>query len=65
MLYLASQFVWFLVAAFGLGLVMGWISHDGGKLRLGGGLAGWFSALWGLGAALTWLQFLKDRKSVV
>jgi hypothetical protein len=45
MLYLASQFVWFLVAAFGLGLVMGWISHDGGKLRLGGGLAGWFAAL--------------------
>jgi predicted flap endonuclease-1-like 5' DNA nuclease len=58
MLYLASQFVWFLVAAFGLGLVMGWISHDGSKLRLGGGLAGWFAALWGLGAALTWLQFL-------
>ncbi|HEV7259405.1 MAG TPA: hypothetical protein VGN82_16615 [Bosea sp. (in: a-proteobacteria)] len=58
MLYLASQFVWFLVAAFGIGLVMGWISHDGGKLQLGGGLAGWFAALWGLGAALTWLQFL-------
>jgi predicted flap endonuclease-1-like 5' DNA nuclease len=58
MLYLASQFVWFLVAAFGIGLVMGWISHDGGKLRLGGSGAGWFATLWGLGAALTWLQFL-------
>jgi len=58
MLYLASQFVWFLVAAFGLGLVMGWISHDGARLRLGGGVVGWFAALWGLGAALTWLQFL-------
>ncbi len=58
MLYLASQFVWFLVAAFGLGLVMGWISHDGARLRLDGGVVGWFVALWGLGAALTWLQFL-------
>ncbi|HEY5794089.1 MAG TPA: hypothetical protein VIU82_03665 [Bosea sp. (in: a-proteobacteria)] len=58
MLYLASQFVWFLVAAFGLGLVMGWISHDGGRLKLGGKVAGWFVVLWGLGAALTWLQFL-------
>lgn len=58
MLYLASQFVWFLIAAFGLGLVMGWISHDGGKLQLGGKVAGWFVVLWGLGAALTWLQFL-------
>lgn len=58
MLYLASQFVWFLIAAFGLGLVMGWISHDGGKLQLGGKVVGWFASLWGLGAALTWLQFL-------
>lgn len=58
MLYLASQFVWFLLAAFGLGFVMGWISHDGGKLRLGGKVVGWFAALWALGAALTWLQFL-------
>lgn len=56
MLYLASQFVWFLVAAFALGLVMGWIGHDGGKLRLAGGGAGWFVALWALGAGLTWLQ---------
>lgn len=35
MLYLASQFVWFLLAAFGLGFAMGWISHDGGKARFG------------------------------
>lgn len=64
MLYLASQFVWFLAAAFVLGLVMGWIGHDGGKLRLGGALAGWFAAIWGLGAALTWLQFLNGEPAI-
>lgn len=58
MLYLASQFVWFLVAAVGLGLVMGWISHDGGRLKLGGKVTAWFVLVWGLGGALTWLQFL-------
>ncbi|KRE17469.1 hypothetical protein ASE63_13545 [Bosea sp. Root381] len=58
MLYLASQFVWFLAAAFVLGLVMGWIGHDGGKLRLFGGGAGWLAALWALGAGLTWLQIV-------
>lgn len=64
MLYLASQFVWFLAAAFALGLAMGWISHDGGRLRLGGAVVGWFSALWGLGAALTWLQFLNGEPAI-
>ena len=61
MLYLASQFAWFLGAAFVLGLVTGWIGHDGGKLRLLGRTAGWFAAIWGLGAALTWLQFLNGE----
>jgi predicted flap endonuclease-1-like 5' DNA nuclease len=64
MLYLASQFVWFLAAAFALGLAMGWISHDGGRLRLGGAVVGWFAALWGLGAALTWLQFLNGEPAI-
>ena len=58
MLYLASQFVWFLLAAFGLGLAMGWIGHDGGKPRLWS--AGWsvVAVLWLVGAAASWFQFV-------
>lgn len=58
MLYLASQFVWFLLAAFGLGCAMGWISHDGGKARLWSGAWTLVAALWVAGAALTWFQLL-------
>ncbi len=64
MLYLASQFVWFLAAAFALGLVMGWIGQDGSRLRLGGAAAGWFAALWAAGAGLTWLQFLNGKAAI-
>lgn len=58
MLYLASQFVWFLLAAFALGLAMGWISHDGSRSRIWN--AAWIviAALWiGAGAA-SWFQLL-------
>jgi predicted flap endonuclease-1-like 5' DNA nuclease len=58
MLYLANQFLWFLVAAFVLGFVMGWISHEGGKARLWGGVTAWIALLWACGAVLTWFQFL-------
>lgn len=58
MLYLASQFVWFLLAAFGLGLAMGWISHAGGKVRLWNGAWTVVAALWAVGAALAWFQWL-------
>ena len=58
MLYLASQFVWFLLAAFGLGLAMGWISNDGGKPRLWSGAWTVLALLWAGGAALTWFQWL-------
>ncbi|WP_454657481.1 hypothetical protein [Bosea beijingensis] len=58
MLYLASQFVWFLLAAFGLGFAMGWISHDGGKARFWSGAWSVLAALWIAGAASTWLQLL-------
>lgn len=58
MLYLASQFVWFLLAAFGLGFAMGWISHDGGKSRLWSGAWNVVAVFWILGAAVTWFQLL-------
>ena len=58
MLYLASQFVWFLLAAFGLGFAMGWISHDGGKARFWSGAWSVLAALWIAGAASTLLQLL-------
>jgi predicted flap endonuclease-1-like 5' DNA nuclease len=58
MLYLAAQFLWFLVAAFGLGLAMGWISHGGGKAQLWSRSLGYAAAAWALGAALTWMQAL-------
>lgn len=56
MLYLATQFAWFLLAAFALGLVMGWISYDGGRLwnRKLSCLLG----VWLVLAALTWSQTL-------
>ncbi|WP_376988084.1 hypothetical protein [Bosea sp. R86505] len=63
MLYLTSQFVWFLAAAFALGLVMGWIGQDGSPLRPGRG-AGWLAALWAVGAGLTWLQLLNGVAAV-
>jgi predicted flap endonuclease-1-like 5' DNA nuclease len=63
MLYLASQFVWFLAAAFALGLVMGWIGQDGSPLRPGRG-AGWLATLWAVGAGLTWLQLLNGVAAV-
>lgn len=67
MLYLASQFAWFLLSAFALGLAMGWISHDGSKtplwsgawvaiglLWIGAGAASWFQLL--NGALATWVE---------
>lgn len=58
MLYLATQFVWFLIAAAALGLAMGWISHDGGRLRLAGPLVLVLAAVWAAGGVLSWTQTL-------
>ena len=58
MLYLASQFAWFLLAAFGLGLAIGWISRDGDKAPLWNGAWTVIALLWAGGAALTWFQWL-------
>jgi predicted flap endonuclease-1-like 5' DNA nuclease len=56
MLYLATQFAWFLLAAFALGLVMGWISYDGG--RLWNRKLTYLLGIWLVFAALTWSQTL-------
>jgi predicted flap endonuclease-1-like 5' DNA nuclease len=58
MLYLASQFAWFLLAAFALGLVMGWIGQDGDRLELWSHKLAYVAVAWLLGAALTWTQTL-------
>lgn len=58
MLYLATQFLWFLVAAFVVGCAMGWITRDGGKRGSGGGALVVAALLWGIGAALGWSQWL-------
>lgn len=58
MLYLASQFAWFLLAASLLGLAMGWISHDGSRARLWSGAWIAIAVLWAGAAALSWLQLL-------
>ncbi|TCR60516.1 hypothetical protein [Bosea sp. BK604] len=55
MLYLATQFAWFLLAAFAMGALMGWIS-GAGRLPLSGGPLPYAIAGWLLVAALTWLQ---------
>lgn len=63
MLYLASQFVWFLLAAFALGLAMGWISHDGGKARVWNGAWILIAVLW-LGATImSWSQMINGMAS--
>jgi predicted flap endonuclease-1-like 5' DNA nuclease len=56
MLYLASQFAWFLVAAFGMGCVMGWLSRDGSRRQLWHPGLGYLAALAAVAAAASWTQ---------
>lgn len=56
MLYLASQFAWFLVAAFALGFVMGWIGQDGARLELWSHKLAYAVGAWLLVGATSWLQ---------
>lgn len=58
MLYLASRFAWFLLAALVLGFAMGWISHSGRSRRLWSGGWSFIALLWAGGAALTWFQLV-------
>ncbi|WID96291.1 hypothetical protein QO058_26790 [Bosea vestrisii] len=57
MLYLAIQFAWFLVAAFAVGLVFGWLSGRGGPR---GPVAG-LTILWAALAALVWFRLVNDQ----
>jgi predicted flap endonuclease-1-like 5' DNA nuclease len=57
MLYLATQFAWFLFAAFVVGLVFGWLSGSGGPRGPVAGLA----ILWAGLAALVWFRLVNDQ----
>jgi predicted flap endonuclease-1-like 5' DNA nuclease len=58
MLYLASQFAWFLVAAFGMGCAMGWLSRDGSRRQLWHPGLGYLAVIVALVAAASWSQWL-------
>ncbi len=55
MLYLASQFGWFLAAAFCVGWIMGWLGSER-RIALASGPMPYLAAIWLLLAVLTWLQ---------
>ncbi len=61
MLYLALHFVWFLVAAFAIGLVFGWLTCRGGLRGLLSGPSLVALLLWAGAAALVWLRLLNDQ----
>ncbi|HEV7338142.1 MAG TPA: hypothetical protein VGO06_19370 [Bosea sp. (in: a-proteobacteria)] len=61
MLYLALHFVWFLVAAFAIGLVFGWLTCRGGLRGLMSGPVLLVVLLWGGAAALVWLRALNNQ----
>ncbi len=58
MLYLASQFAWFLLAAFALGFVMGWVSQNGEKLELWSSKLVLAAGAWLMAGAVSWMQAL-------
>ena len=64
MLYLATQFLWFLVADFVVDLAMGWITREGAKQGSGNGALIFAALLWALGAALGWSQWLNGTAAL-
>ncbi|MEI5664198.1 hypothetical protein WBO78_04595 [Bosea sp. CCNWLW174] len=61
MLYLATQFAWFLLAAFAMGLVFGWLTGRGGPRGFAGGPVLGLAMLWAALAALVWLRLVNDQ----
>ncbi len=61
MLYLATQFAWFLLAAFAMGLVFGWLTGRGGPRGFASGPVAALAMLWAALAALVWLRLVNDQ----
>lgn len=61
MLYLATQFAWFLLAAFAMGLVFGWLTGRGGPRDFASGPVVGLAMLWAALAALVWLRLVNDQ----
>jgi predicted flap endonuclease-1-like 5' DNA nuclease len=61
MLYLATQFAWFLLAAFAMGLIFGWSSGRGGPRGFAGGPAAGLTILWAALAGLVWFRLANDQ----
>lgn len=63
MLYLASQYAWFLLAAFAMGGLMGWISCAG-RLQLSAGPLPYLLAAWLLVLAASGLQAVNGEAAL-
>lgn len=61
MLYLAVQFAWFLLAAFFIGLVFGWLAIRGGLRGVLSGPALGLLIAWAVAAALVWFRLVNDQ----
>ncbi len=61
MLYLALQFAWFLLAAFAIGLVFGWLAIRGGLRGFLAGPALGLLIAWAAAAALVWFRLVNDQ----
>jgi predicted flap endonuclease-1-like 5' DNA nuclease len=61
MLYLATQSAWFLLAAFVMGLVFGWLTGRGGPRGFASGPVMGLAILWAGLAGLVWLRLVNDQ----